>query len=103
MILLVGVPAIGAHFDERDAGLDEASSQQAALTERCLTVGRAELRGLLVEPERLHPQDDFGQICPLDFRLRKARALREAGVKVSLEASPPKLGALMTALDQAFP
>jgi len=30
-------------------------------------------------------------------------ALREAGVEVSLEASPPKLGALMSALDQAFP
>jgi uroporphyrinogen-III synthase len=30
-------------------------------------------------------------------------ALRDAGVTVSLEASPPKLGALMTALDQAFP
>ncbi|HEY1288244.1 MAG TPA: uroporphyrinogen-III synthase [Burkholderiales bacterium] len=30
-------------------------------------------------------------------------ALRAAGVEVSLEASPPKLGALMTALDQAFP
>src|SRR5262249_44787533 len=30
-------------------------------------------------------------------------ALRDAGVRVSLEASPPKLGALMTALDQAFP
>jgi uroporphyrinogen-III synthase len=29
-------------------------------------------------------------------------ALREAGVQVSLEASPPKLGALMTALDQAL-
>jgi len=30
-------------------------------------------------------------------------ALREAGVRVSLEASPPKLGALMSALEQAFP
>ena len=30
-------------------------------------------------------------------------ALREVGVRVSLEASPPKLGALMTALDQALP
>ena len=30
-------------------------------------------------------------------------ALRDAGVRVSLEASPPKLGALMTALEQAFP
>ena len=30
-------------------------------------------------------------------------ALREAGVQVSLEASPPKLGALMAALDQALP
>ena len=30
-------------------------------------------------------------------------ALREAGVRVSLEASPPKLGALMSALDQALP
>jgi uroporphyrinogen-III synthase len=30
-------------------------------------------------------------------------ALRDAGIRVSLEASPPKLGALMTALDQALP
>ena len=30
-------------------------------------------------------------------------ALRDAGVRVSLEASPPKLGALMTALERAFP
>ena len=30
-------------------------------------------------------------------------ALREAGVRVSLEASPPKLGALISALEQAFP
>ena len=30
-------------------------------------------------------------------------ALREAGVGISLEASPPKLGALMTALEQALP
>jgi len=29
-------------------------------------------------------------------------ALRDAGIRVSLEASPPKLGALMTALDQAL-
>jgi uroporphyrinogen-III synthase len=29
-------------------------------------------------------------------------ALREAGVKVGLESSPPKLGALMTSLDQAL-
>jgi len=29
-------------------------------------------------------------------------ALREAGVSVSLEASPPKLGALMTALEEAL-
>jgi uroporphyrinogen-III synthase len=29
-------------------------------------------------------------------------ALRDAGVRVSLEASPPKLGALMTALEQAL-
>jgi len=29
-------------------------------------------------------------------------ALREAGVKVGLEASPPKLGALLTALDKAL-
>jgi uroporphyrinogen-III synthase len=30
-------------------------------------------------------------------------ALHDAGIRVSLEASPPKLGALMNALDQAFP
>ena len=30
-------------------------------------------------------------------------ALRDAGVRISLEASPPKLGALMTALEQALP
>jgi uroporphyrinogen-III synthase len=30
-------------------------------------------------------------------------ALRDAGIRVSLEASPPKLGALMTALEQALP
>ena len=29
-------------------------------------------------------------------------ALREAGVKVGLEASPPKLGALLAALDKAL-
>jgi len=29
-------------------------------------------------------------------------ALRDAGIRISLEASPPKLGALMTALDQAL-
>ena len=29
-------------------------------------------------------------------------ALREAGVKVGLEASPPKLGALLSALDKAL-
>ena len=29
-------------------------------------------------------------------------ALREAGVAVGLEASPPKLGALMSSLDQAL-
>lgn len=31
-----------------------------------------------------------------------SKALREAGVQVSLEASPPKLGALMTALEAAL-
>jgi uroporphyrinogen-III synthase len=29
-------------------------------------------------------------------------ALRAAGIKVGLEASPPKLGALMSSLDQAL-
>jgi uroporphyrinogen-III synthase len=29
-------------------------------------------------------------------------ALREAGVKVGLEASPPKMGALLAALDKAL-
>jgi uroporphyrinogen-III synthase len=29
-------------------------------------------------------------------------ALREAGVKVGLEASPPKMGALLSALDEAL-
>jgi uroporphyrinogen-III synthase len=29
-------------------------------------------------------------------------ALREAGVKVKVEASPPKLGALLSALDKAL-
>ncbi len=54
MVLLVRVPAVGAHFDERNARLDQAAGQQAALAERCPPVGVAERVGFVVEVEGPH-------------------------------------------------
>ena len=54
VVLLVGVPAVGADLDEGDAGLDQPAGQQAALAERGPAVGVAERLGLLIEVERLH-------------------------------------------------
>ena len=65
-----------------------------------------QVRNLLAVAERL------GRVEPLRAALNRtlvasigpvaSAALRAAGIKVGLEASPPKLGALMTSLDQAL-
>ena len=54
VVLLVGVPAVGADLDERDAGLDEPAGQQAALAERRAAVGVADRLGLLLQVEGAH-------------------------------------------------
>ncbi len=40
----------------------------------------------IAEPERLHAQDDFREIRPLDLRLREARALREIFLRIEPDA-----------------
>ena len=53
VVLLVGVPAVGADFDEGDARLHEPAGKQASLAERRSPVGVAERVGFFVEVGRL--------------------------------------------------
>ncbi len=54
MVLLVGVPAVAADLDERDARLHQPAGQQAALAERGPAVGVAERVGFFFQVEGLH-------------------------------------------------
>ena len=54
VVLLVGVPAVGADLDESDARLDEPAGEQAPLAERGPPVGVAERGGFFVEVEGSH-------------------------------------------------
>jgi len=65
-----------------------------------------QLRNLFLVAKRLHKEASLqkalnGTLVASIGPVASA-ALREAGVKVGLEASPPKMGALLSALDEAL-
>ena len=85
VVLLVGVPAVGADLDERDAGLDQPAGQQAALAERGPAVGVAERLGFFIQVEGLH----VGREDHLGGLVVKCLVVADAvGAAGALEARP---------------
>jgi hypothetical protein len=78
----VRVPAPQRHFDERNFALDQAASQQAALTEAMASIAIAECGWFLIEIKRaggfgLHQSASLLVGCAVSDRSQSGMRLRE--------------------------
>lgn len=95
------LPADTAPLEKLVAALERGEIDAAAFT------NAEQVRNLFAVAEKLHKSravlDSLNRILVASIGPVASGALREAGVAVGVEANPPKLGALLAALDSSFP